>query len=123
VARFSDDECTQVGDVPSPKIPLPVRRPPTLEQIRGPGAPRLYHVGQQELLIGRSTQANIAIESAVLSRQHVRIAERDGEVSFLDLDSANGVYLNGVLAYAAILRDGDLLEFGEVAFVFHERGL
>jgi pSer/pThr/pTyr-binding forkhead associated (FHA) protein len=53
----------------------------------------------------------------------VRILQRDGEVSFVDLDSANGVYLNGVLAYSAVLRDGDLLEMGDCAFIFHERGL
>jgi len=52
----------------------------------------------------------------------MRLLERDGEYSFVDLDSANGVYLNGVLAHAAVLREGDLLEFGEVAFIFHERG-
>ena len=76
----------------------------------------------RSLLIGRSPQTDISIESATLSRTHMRLLERDGEYSFVDLDSANGVYLNGVLAHAAVLREGDVLEFGEVAFVFHERG-
>jgi pSer/pThr/pTyr-binding forkhead associated (FHA) protein len=122
VARF-DDERTLVGEIPSERLPRPTRRPPALEQIRGPGAPKLYHVKQQDLLIGRGAQTDITIGSAALSRQHLRLIERDGEVCFVDLDSANGVYLNGVLAHAAVLRDGDLLEFGEVACIFHERGL
>jgi pSer/pThr/pTyr-binding forkhead associated (FHA) protein len=74
-------------------------------------------------VIGRGTQAQIVVDCASLSRQHVRIVQRDGEVLFFDLDSANGVYLNGVLAYSAVLRDTDLLEMGECAFLFHERGL
>lgn len=98
------------------------RRVPTLEQIRGPGSPRSYAVKKRSLLIGRSEQTDISIESATLSRHHMRLLEEDGEYSFIDLDSANGVYLNGVLAHAAVLREGDLLEFGEIAFIFHERG-
>lgn len=94
---------------------------PTLEQIRGPGAPCSYPVKERNLLIGRSSKTDISIESATLSRHHMRLLERDGEYSFVDLDSSNGVYLNGVLAHAATLREGDLLEFGEVAFIFHER--
>lgn len=93
-----------------------------MEQIRGPGAPKAYPIQQQDLLIGRGAQSDITIESARLSRQHLRLFASDGEVSFVDLDSANGVYLNGVLAHSAVLREGDLLEFGELAFVFHERG-
>lgn len=99
------------------------RRVPSLEQVRGPGSPRSYPVKSRNLLIGRSEETDIHIESATLSRHHLRLLERDGEYSFVDLDSANGVYLNGVLAHAAVLRDGDVLEFGEVVFIFHERGL
>ncbi|HMA95442.1 MAG TPA: FHA domain-containing protein [Polyangiaceae bacterium] len=122
MARFSEDECTQAGDIPSRRSQRLPRRIPSLEQIRGPGSPHSYPVKSRSLLIGRSEQTDISIESATLSRHHLRLLERDGEYSFVDLDSANGVYLNGVLAHAAVLRDGDVLEFGEVAFIFHERG-
>lgn len=122
MAQFNEDECTLVGDIPIQGIPRPARHPPTLEQIRGPGAPKLYPIQQRELLIGRGLQTDITIECASLSRHHLRLIKRDGEVTFVDLDSANGIYLNGVLAHAAILRDGDLLAFGEVAMLFHERG-
>jgi pSer/pThr/pTyr-binding forkhead associated (FHA) protein len=123
VAGFADDERTMIGEVPSRKTPRPRRRPPTLEQIRGPGSPRAHHLFLAEFVIGRGAQAQLVVDCASLSRQHVRIAQRDGEVIFTDLDSANGVYLNGVLAYSAVLRDGDLLEMGDCAFIFHERGL
>jgi pSer/pThr/pTyr-binding forkhead associated (FHA) protein len=75
------------------------------------------------MVLGRSPQAQLILNSASLSRQHLRLEQRDGETYFFDLDSANGVFLNGVKAYSAILRDGDILELGDCAFVFHERGL
>ncbi|MGC4066161.1 MAG: FHA domain-containing protein [Polyangiaceae bacterium] len=123
MAGFADDERTIVGELPSPRTPRPRRRPPTLEQIRGPGSPQAYHLFLTDFVIGRGAQAQFVVDCASLSRQHVRISQRDGEVTFVDLDSANGVYLNGVLAYSAVLRDGDLLEMGDCAFIFHERGL
>ena len=75
------------------------------------------------MILGRSPQAQLVLDSASLSRQHLRIELRDGDAFFFDLDSANGVYLNGVKAHSAILRDGDILELGDCAFVFYERGL
>jgi pSer/pThr/pTyr-binding forkhead associated (FHA) protein len=123
VPRFADEEHTLVGDTPTRDIPPRPPRPAAIEQIRGPGAPRVHQLEQPEQLIGRGQHANISIDSASVSREHLRLIQRDEEWSFLDLDSANGVFLNGVLAHAAVLRDGDILEFGEVACRFHERGL
>jgi pSer/pThr/pTyr-binding forkhead associated (FHA) protein len=123
VASFADDERTMVGALPSLKAPRPRQRPPTLEQVRGPGAPHAHHLFQSQLVIGRGKQAQIVVDCASLSRQHVRLVQNDGEISFFDLDSANGVYLNSVRAHSAVLRDGDLLELGDCAFIFHERGL
>jgi pSer/pThr/pTyr-binding forkhead associated (FHA) protein len=112
-----------VREVASRRIPHRTLRPPTLEQVRGPGSPKQFPLNRPNLMIGRGERSDITIGSVELSRQHVRLVEKDGEVSFTDLESANGVYLNGVLAHAAILRDGDLLELGDVAFIYHERAI
>ena len=37
-----------------------------------------------------------------------------------DLDSRNGVYLNGVKIHSAVLHGGDNLQLGSVVLVFHE---
>ena len=124
MARFAADERTVVAESPtSQRTPRPRRRPPTLEQIRGPGSPHAYHLFLPEVVVGRGVQSQIIVDCPSLSRSHIRIVQHDGEVRFLDLDSANGVFLNGVRAHAAVLRDTDLLELGSCAFVFHERGL
>lgn len=96
------------------------RRAPALEQIRGPGAPRMLVLSLPETVIGRGTQANVTIESALLSRRHFALQRRGEELRCLDLGSANGIFLNGVPAYSAVLHDGDTLQAGDVVFVVHE---
>jgi len=98
------------------------RREPALQQLRGPGAPRSFTLNAGETVIGRGTQSTIVIDSALLSRRHVALRRNGPEHSFEDLGSANGVYLNGVRAHAAVLHDGDTVQVGVVVFVFHESG-
>jgi DNA segregation ATPase FtsK/SpoIIIE, S-DNA-T family len=97
-------------------------RTPWLEQIRGPGAPREFSLGLGETVVGRSTQATLHIDSALLSRRHVAIRTTGPEHRLYDLESANGVYVNGVKAHSAVLHDGDTLQIGDVVLVFHEAG-
>jgi pSer/pThr/pTyr-binding forkhead associated (FHA) protein len=42
------------------------------------------------------------------------------QFSCTDLDSANGVLLNGIKAHSAVLHEGDTLQIGDVVFVFRE---
>jgi pSer/pThr/pTyr-binding forkhead associated (FHA) protein len=93
---------------------------PTLEQLQGPGAPRRFGLSLAETVVGRGNQANVTIDSVRLSRRHVVFRRRGPEVSLADLDSANGVYVNGVKAHAAVLHEGDTIQIGDVVFVLHE---
>ena len=68
----------------------------------------------------RSNQATLHIDSALLSRRHVAIKTNGPEHRLYDLDSANGVYVNGIKAHSAILHDGDTVQIGDVVLVFHE---
>jgi hypothetical protein len=116
-----DLESTVAGDVSIVSVGRR-HRSPWLEQIRGPGAPREFALGPGETVVGRSTQATLHIDSALLSRRHVAIRTHGPEHRLQDLDSANGVYVNGVKAYSAVLHDGDTLQIGDVVLVFHEAG-
>jgi len=115
-------ESTIAGDVSIVAGISKAKKAPSLEQVRGPGAPRSFPLSLAETVIGRGTQANITIDSVLLSRRHLAVRRATPEHSFVDLDSANGVYLNGVRAHAALLHDGDTLQIGDVVFVFHESG-
>lgn len=98
------------------------RSPPRLALVHGPGAPRLYPLDTAEVVIGRSQQAAICIENGLLSRRHVAIQLALGEHRLTDLESANGVYLNGVRVHSAALHEGDTIQIGDLVFVFHEAG-
>jgi pSer/pThr/pTyr-binding forkhead associated (FHA) protein len=111
---------TTVQDVPVPASLRRTKRPSVLEQVGGPGAPREFVLDLPELIIGRSPQANISIDDNGISRQHCAIRRAGPEFGFVDLNSANGVYLNTVKTHAAILREGDTLQLGDAVFLFHE---
>jgi pSer/pThr/pTyr-binding forkhead associated (FHA) protein len=115
-----DIESTMAGDV-AIVAGLPTsRKLPTLEQVRGPGAPRRFGLALVETVVGRGTQANVTIDSALLSRRHVVFRRNGPEVTLADLESANGVYVNGVKAHSAVLHEGDTIQIGDVVFVLHE---
>jgi predicted component of type VI protein secretion system len=117
----NDLDSTVAGDVSV--VSLGRRhRTPWLEQVRGPGAPREFALGPGETIIGRSTQVTLHIESALLSRRHAAI-QCDGPAHRVrDLDSANGVFVNGVKAHSSVLHDGDTVQIGDVVLIFHEAG-
>lgn len=91
------------------------------EQVRGPGAPRDHHLLKDRMVIGR-TEGDIRIPSAELSRSHLLVERRGMEWICTDLDSSNGVYLHGVRIHSAVLREGDVLQLGDVILVFHAGG-
>ncbi|MDX2052611.1 MAG: FHA domain-containing protein [Polyangiaceae bacterium] len=95
-------------------------KPSWLEQRQGPGAPAQYFLEKPELVVGRSSEAQLTIESALISRRHLLIQKNGPEVTCTDLDSSNGVYLNGVKIHSALLHEGDTLQIGDVVFLFHE---
>lgn len=94
-------------------------KPCVLEMLRGPGAPRLIPL-DRELVIGRARNADVPLAVADLSRRHLSLTRVETEWRCQDLDSRNGVYLNGVRIHSAVLRDGDRLQLGRVVFLFHQ---
>ena len=115
-------ESTVIGQ-PSPLATLaPTARPPRLEQIRGPGAPQVFLLDREETVIGRSDKADVAISSELISRKHVAFRKVGPQIRFVDLDSSNGVFLNGAKAHAALLHESDVIQLGDVVLVFREGG-
>ena len=115
-----DPDSTVAGDVSVVAGSARTQRVPTLEQIRGPGAPRSFPLSIAETVVGRGQQANVTIDSALISRRHVVFQRSGPELRMADLDSANGVYVNGVKAHSAVLHEGDTIQLGDVVFVLHE---
>ncbi|MEZ4224332.1 MAG: FHA domain-containing protein [Polyangiaceae bacterium] len=97
-----------------------LRKPFSLQQVQGPGAPQSFQLLLPEVVIGRSLQAHISLDSGSLSRRHVTLTRKGLEYVCSDLGSKNGFYVNGVRAHSAVLRDGDTLQLGEVVFLYRE---
>ncbi|HOU91070.1 MAG TPA: FHA domain-containing protein [Polyangiaceae bacterium] len=96
------------------------RKPFLLLQVEGPGAPREVKLDLPEMVVGRSLQAHLAIESSLISRQHFALRRQGPDYVCVDLDSVNGLYLNGLRVHSAVLRDGDVLQIGDVVLLYRE---
>jgi pSer/pThr/pTyr-binding forkhead associated (FHA) protein len=118
---FPEEPTTVVKDLLVPaSIRAAMKKPFLLEQVAGPGAPRQFVLELDEIIVGRSIQSTISVDGNGMSRQHLTIKKAGPEYTFTDLNSANGVFLNGVKTHSAVLRQGDTLQLGDVVFVFHE---
>src|SRR5213080_2694317 len=64
------------------------------------------------LLVGRHPECDIQIDSRKISRRHCIIAQVDDYLVVRDLDSTNGVRINGVRVVEGKLHTGDELTMG-----------
>lgn len=76
---------------------------------------RVYPLRSQAVF-GRSSECDISLAVAHLSRRHARLHVRDGLLYVKDLGSANGTFLNGVRVSEARVRRGDELSFDTLSF-------
>ena len=85
-------------------------------------AGRRIPIGPAGSVIGRSADVDIVIAAHEVSRRHAQILpDRDGW-TLTDLDSTNGVRLNGrPLGVPTRLQDGDVIEVGAVELIFEVR--
>jgi predicted component of type VI protein secretion system len=117
-----DDETTIHGEATLSRGRRHARRPGVLEQHQGPGAPCTFPLLTPRVVVGRSAQADVAVDSQLISRQHFELERAGATHRCRDLDSSNGLFLNGVRIHAAVLFDGDELQLGDVLFTYWEPG-
>ncbi|HUB75525.1 MAG TPA: DUF3662 and FHA domain-containing protein [Solirubrobacteraceae bacterium] len=79
-------------------------------------------IAARGLVIGRSPDADVVLSSTDVSRRHAEIVPDAGGWVLVDLDSTNGVRLNGrSVGVPTLLTDGDVIEIGpnELLFEVH----
>jgi len=79
-------------------------------------------VGEAGLVVGRGEEADLRLDSPIVSRQHARFAPRDGALVVVDLDSSNGTFLAGRRVARETLKDGDEVVVGPYVLVVGEGG-
>jgi pSer/pThr/pTyr-binding forkhead associated (FHA) protein len=92
--------------------------PPRLVVIGEPAAGAEFSLNKPTLRIGRDENLDIWINHKSISHEHAEFQVADGRVSVFDLDSANGMRVNGIQASRAVLETGDILQLGQVRFRF-----
>jgi pSer/pThr/pTyr-binding forkhead associated (FHA) protein len=113
---FQSDVVATANTLPSPKPKS--QPPPKLVVLGEPAAGAEFTLSKSALRIGRDERLDIWIDHKSISHEHAEVQVRDGKVTVFDLESANGVCVNGVRATRAVLESGDILELGEVRFRF-----
>lgn len=113
---------TVAEDVPAGEVTVQAQfgeRPPAYLQA-GTGLPEPGRrvALKERSVIGRSNDCDIVIGEQAISRQHCEIIWDRVQYLVRDLESANGIFVNGEQVAAAALRDGDLLEVGFVQLRF-----
>jgi pSer/pThr/pTyr-binding forkhead associated (FHA) protein len=90
----------------------------SLEQFEGDGGARVITLEGDEMVIGRAPDAHVRLTSKRASRQHAFLRPHGTDCMIFDNDSHNGVFLNGVKVYSAVLRDGDVIQVADSIFVY-----
>ena len=127
----------RIGDVPPagssstektfsspPPAESGIPRHPYLLVLSGPQFGEVFDLAPgQELLIGRSPEAQVWIQDEGVSRRHATIVAGSGEARLADTGSANGTWVDGERVREATLRDGTRFQLGAhttVKFVFSD---
>ncbi len=84
------------------------------------GSEVVYPIGRRTS-IGRTPDNDIQIDVTNISRHHAVLLSGAEQCVVEDLNSTNGVLVNGQRVNRQVLRDGDALRIGKVEFRFQQR--
>ncbi len=70
------------------------------------------------MFIGRDPTNHFQIHDGEVSRRHAKIISEDDQWVLCDLDSANGVFINGIRTKKQVLFNGDRILLGKTLFLF-----
>jgi pSer/pThr/pTyr-binding forkhead associated (FHA) protein len=80
----------------------------------------VFELGERVVVIGRSPECDIQLGVQNVSRKHARVFVHDEEYLIEDLESTNGIFINGIKVVKCVLRNNDQIEIGGVKLVFNE---
>jgi diguanylate cyclase (GGDEF)-like protein len=83
---------------------------------------RKYALESANVIIGRSSKADVQIDQESVSRNHAKIINTGKSIILRDLGSTNGTYVNDQLIDEYVLRDGDFVKIGRTIFKFLSGG-
>jgi pSer/pThr/pTyr-binding forkhead associated (FHA) protein len=116
------------ADAAQPAPPAPARAsvpsamsgapPARFVMISAPAPGAEFSIAKPQVRIGRLEELDLCISHRSISREHARVISREGSFEIEDLNSANGIRINGSTLKRSQLRSGDIVELGQVRFRF-----
>lgn len=91
--------------------------------LSGPDAGAEYELSKEQMMVGRSPGAYVNVNDGFASRKHAELHYIDNAYRLHDLESKNGVFVNGrrlAPGGTAWLEDGDEVQFASTRFRFHD---
>jgi len=80
-----------------------------------PGA-TVVEVTKPDTLVGRHSEADISLRLPDISRRHCRLVYTDERWHVFDLQSLNGLFVNGQRVRQAVLHHRDMVQIGGLTF-------
>ena len=81
---------------------------------------RTYEMTKQRTVIGRSRECDVQIEDPSASRRHAEVRQEGTAYWIVDLDSTNGLEVNGLRVQRAKLDHGDKITIGSTEISFRQ---
>ena len=82
--------------------------------VRRDGLPdSSFEIHDSETLIGRTPESDLQVQDEAVSREHAVILWEEGVFTVEDLQSTNGVKVNGKRSRSSELHHGDEIEIGQ----------
>jgi pSer/pThr/pTyr-binding forkhead associated (FHA) protein len=123
-ARAREEETEKTSTLPGKLIGQTLReQPDRLVMLAGPAVGVPFPLMQKRVVVGRGEECDLPINDTSVSRVHAEILGLgDGRYEIVDLDSSNGVRVNGVELKRGLLDAGDIIELGDVQLKFVPAG-
>ena len=103
-------------EVPAAPEPEPREETATLEWPGG-----VVTIDQRVTVIGRSSDADVRVDDANVSRRHAEVRRIGDGYSLVDLGSTNGTEVNGQRIQETALMNGDVISVGTTRITFERR--
>jgi hypothetical protein len=80
---------------------------------------KTFVIDRPRTVIGRSSRCDFVVDDPNVSRRHAELQRRGGDWYVVDLDSTNGVVVNGKPVRTAVLAPGDEIALGTARLRFN----
>lgn len=86
---------------------------------RGPNSGARFLLDGDQIVAGRSPQADIFLDDVTVSRKHCEFKVYEAGFLVRDLGSLNGTYVNRERCESAVLQPGDEVQIGKYRLTYH----